>query len=399
MTNNIRILNSLLNSDDVGSLLVWCSEHADNPKYGINSVLRIFSTLLDKKDVVSIRMLLKYITTDNMNNSQIKSFGVLMLRYHILQDDTEKASTLFLQLYPKNTRKKHLFLLIEKYISNGNYESAVEWYLSYMKSYVVEADDINIFFDIPYSYKIFDTVVGYPITFENKEYDIFDPIINTGIIQLIELSQHERDLIILVIQNTVGKNRQQEFYTYINSLKYTKYDFVIDGANILFSGSDKINYNSYIRLDTLIKYLFNHHPNKRIQLVLHNRHFKNLSNVYWGEDVHKIIQTWKNVDILQTPNGLNDDYFSILSSVYSNSKIITNDKFRDHILIIMNQMTSSSLNIFKIWCLENTITYNFTDYTNICLNYPPPYSMRIQKIDNYYYFPTKKGTFLKFIKK
>ncbi len=154
--------------------------------------------------------------------------------------------------------------------------------------------------------------------------------------------------------------------------------YVIDGANVLFSSHDGLK-----KLHTIVEnlHLMNFNPNFNlnfnieITIVLHKRHFQKN-----GQAASLKQQKFKKdikMNIVETPYGVNDDYYSIFIAMKNNCLLVTNDKFRDHIYHISPRI--------QLWHKQTVISFN-DDGT---LNMPTPYTHCIQKInDTNMWFPS-----------
>ena len=135
--------------------------------------------------------------------------------------------------------------------------------------------------------------------------------------------------------------------------------FVIDGANILFSGGESL-------LRRIINQL---KPMGSVVIVLHKRHVVNLSG-------------FSDVTFIRTPYGVNDDYYSLSLAMDPgtgvSSYLVTNDQFRDHVYEISP--------LIKTWRQSFVITFSL-DGT---LTLPLPYSHCIQSSADgaRFYIPT-----------
>ena len=194
----------------------------------------------------------------------------------------------------------------------------------------------------------------------------------------------------------IDDNTRKEILKFIsNSKEYSKsiikfneyiltkdYNVVIDGANVGFYNQrpDLGGILQYLQIDRVVDYF--EKIGKKVLIILHERHLK------CSKKNKKIIDKWKEKKIIYfTPKRLNDDIFWIYSSI-SKKKclIVTNDKIRDHKFIINKlSLNEKELSQFELWFNDYNIKYDFKEKLEI--NIPFDYSERIQKIDNYLYFP------------
>jgi len=139
---------------------------------------------------------------------------------------------------------------------------------------------------------------------------------------------------------------------------HTKY--VIDGANVLFSSHNGIN-----KLDKIIDALTA--DGSVVTLVLHKRHFQQQGKMAKHLQKFLVLDSSK-VQLVQTPYGVNDDYYSIYIAMKNNGLLVTNDKFRDHIYHI-NPLIAK-------WYKQSVITFNNDGEFTM----PYPYSHCIQQL-------------------
>jgi ribonuclease P protein 3 len=125
-------------------------------------------------------------------------------------------------------------------------------------------------------------------------------------------------------------NHFNDFLSSNCSTTNSDYDVVIDGANIGYYKQNFMNsphHVNYEQIDWIVRY-FTYTLNKRVLLVMHNRHFtkRMLPSKY-----QYIIDFWMNNNILyQTPAGMNDDWFWMHAALKYKSLVVTNDEMRDH---------------------------------------------------------------------
>merc|ERR1712195_93072 len=139
----------------------------------------------------------------------------------------------------------------------------------------------------------------------------------------------------------------------------SNYDVVIDGANIGYYKQNFMNsphHVNYEQIDWIVRY-FTYTLNKRVLLVMHNRHFtkRMLPSKY-----QYIIDFWMNNNILyQTPAGMNDDWFWMHAALKYKSLVVTNDEMRDHHF----QMLAPKF--FLRWKERHQIHFDFGNWCTI----------------------------------
>ena len=109
------------------------------------------------------------------------------------------------------------------------------------------------------------------------------------------------------------------------------------------------------------------------------------------EIVRKYIKDWKNKKIIYlTPYKMSDDWFFLYGALLTKkSKIVTNDKLRDHVFKISERSLID--NTLSKWIERSIINYEFNSNSflieSLKLKYPQKYSNRIQKLNNIWHFP------------
>ena len=167
-------------------------------------------------------------------------------------------------------------------------------------------------------------------------------------------------------------------YNLKRKISKKKFNYILDGGNILLSNKGRYNLKSYKFLLKMMSNIEN--P----LLIIHNKYFKNNKL----ESINKIINTLKEKysnNIFLTPYRNNDDYYILLASLKLNLPIISNDNFRDHIFDVGSNT------------LRNFIDRYVLKYDNTIVESLKSYSKCIQVIDNNIYVPTNDGSFYKVI--
>lgn len=196
----------------------------------------------------------------------------------------------------------------------------------------------------------------------------------------IEIDDNTREEILEFIYNSPEYSKSIiKFNDYILTKDY---NVVIDGANVGFYNQrpDLGGRLQYLQIERVVEYF--EKIGKKVLIILHERHLK------CSKQNKKIIEKWIGKEIIYfTPKRLNDDIFWIYSSILKKKcLIVTNDKIRDHKFIINKlSLNEKNLSQFELWFNDYNVKYDFKDKLEI--NIPFDYSERIQKIDNYLYFP------------
>ena len=170
-----------------------------------------------------------------------------------------------------------------------------------------------------------------------------------------------------------------------------KFEVIIDCGNIIhrFSNSKKFN-NKEIKYKYLLEFFNNV---KKLYgnplLIINKKYLKLNSDDKSNKLIFDINNQFEN-NIFHPPSNDNDDYYILYSALILNRKIITKDKFRDHMHIFKE--TDNLYDIFKIFINQNTFNHSIISkkkkikyIKNRC----------IQKFDNYILIPSKNGNYLK----
>jgi proteinaceous RNase P len=184
---------------------------------------------------------------------------------------------------------------------------------------------------------------------------------------------NQKTILLNIIKNDIAKNHYK-FLGFIHKInKYSKVDYILDGANIGYfkQRPDKGNPISYKNINNVIEHL--EKQKKSILLFLHEKHI-NDNNYY--------VKLWNQKNILYiTDKGLNDDWFWLYAALnFMDTKVITNDNMCDHYYQCLHQK------FFKKWRDLNRVTFNFIK-NRVILNIPKPYLIETQQSINGYHIP------------
>ena len=186
------------------------------------------------------------------------------------------------------------------------------------------------------------------------------------------------------------RNHWNQFHTFLT--KYdTDMDILIDGANVgyyeqNFNGAPK--HVDYHQINWMVQHII-HKLKKSVLLIMHSRHFA--SNLM-PKFAQPIVQGWIDQNILyQTPPGMNDDWFWLHAALHfgPGTCIVTNDEMRDHHFQMIAPRS------FIRWRDRHQIHFQFGHWIQeqnqsqpndngkareVILQYPDPYSRRIQRV-------------------
>jgi hypothetical protein len=177
------------------------------------------------------------------------------------------------------------------------------------------------------------------------------------------------------------------------------FDVILDAANI---GYFKQNYGKapkhvdYQQIDWIVRRFTEAPENKRVLVVLHERHFSPTLMPIWARP---IVDRWQqtgassNVSLYKAPAGCNDDWFWLHAGLWCGKQcmVVTNDEMRDHHF----QMLSHGS--FLRWKERHQIRFEFGDWEDaarqeknggrkerrrqVILQRPDVYSRRIQRLE------------------
>lgn len=198
-----------------------------------------------------------------------------------------------------------------------------------------------------------------------------------------DLTKQEKNNLISNIENFYFTNKKY-LNKYKSFLQNNNINIFIDAGNIIYYQGGKINYNSFKKIDIIVKNL---EKNNNVLVIIHQRHLQNIKKMNNKEQILKLYNSWK---VFETPFKLNDDWYFIYGSLLiKNSFIVTNDKLRDHQFKI-SEKTNLNNTLAKL-IDRIVIRYDFKEKkyndNNLILKYPNKYSTEIQKVNNIWHFP------------
>lgn len=418
----IVALNTLLkhqDQDQVAALINWyktSSSEAVSLSYN-----RIFNALLDLgslgvQAISDIGLLVSI--QETMISSPNRESGILLLRYYISTDNLDMATTLFRNLHQTNaklTRKRHAQLLLQAYVGANppRWLDAYEMFRLMVNSYPtpgIIGEDVLPFLNPEAQTvvtQVLDLILGQPIQLGAGSIPdswLVDPMLS--VLSVPAEDQHSELSIIdftpsqvnLLMDNldAAFKHKGTKANPCTAADFSIHYDYIIDGANVMFFIERRITLHSYKRISRLLKTLQSYHhqwcgATPKILLVLHRRHLdppRKFRRAALAE-----IKFWEQnnrcLDICCTPKGINDDYYSLLNAFpRPKALLITNDKFRDHIYRLSSK--EFNLDLIRQWRAEKVIEYDMEprDDGKVTLHMPISYSFRVQKsLSGDYYIP------------
>lgn len=426
------------NDKNYDEILEWLNKNKKHKKYE-DKLCHIFHLLITNNDIPRCTTLVR------QNNIKLNTFpifecqkqlGILLIQYYLHCSDFitsfDNALNVFKYLLSiKEVRKRHLNIILTWLINKDmdvfiKEEKFTRLYLDELiPNFTPDIEEVYLILkitNVKFRSMLLETVLHQPIyyyyldnTILPNDIQLFDPSsisssMNLSLVQqpnILDLKKYYMTYEqILCIQNKIkdvfiSENKLNIYDSYIKwlSINSSKYNIIIDGANILYALDRKITPNGYRRINQMINHLKN--KGLKILLILHKRHFKlnkykKLWPLYDYQNIKNLINTWINTDnqciTYQTPYNMNDDLFLILASIYNESKqIITNDKFRDHIFKFSNKI--GKLNLISQWKQDYGINYKFainfdTESDHVSTYNCSEYSSIVQKSIYGYYIPT-----------
>lgn len=401
--DQMSALSVLVKSDAPASdLMHWYDTVSDRAKNIART--RLMNLCMDQSALEEFAVLMQ-----DLPKPVARDAGILLIRYHLTRDEYDTALEIYKDLLTrKDTRKRHAFLLFDYLLQVDRYEDADTFYQSYIAGnpdYVVSGSDLVTLMGHPANIvqpHVFESLLSQPVILpqravaHERSKSFPDGETPNGPLQKIELTETQLNHLLDTIRATFNKKGTLKDYDRIVKGK-KPYDYVIDGANVMFFIDRKVTLNGYQRLMKVINALKTMQPGCKTLLVLHHRHFK---SKLARTGARQIIQHWRgdpNLDILQTPTDSNDDYYSILSClIRPKCRLVTNDLFRDHIFKLSRR--DHSLDLLGQWHEETAIKYNVEMEQDgkrrrqiIIFTQPLRWSRRVQKLEDVYYVPVEDG--------
>jgi hypothetical protein len=316
--------------------------------YQVNGLSRQVHDLLMNNKYSELQILLEKYGMSNLSNTKNKGIISLILQYGINTNNIEIINSIFPYLSMKRDYLNYILYHKE------NKEHTIEIFTKYIKPDSILQKDIEFISENNLIY-LLTYLEG---TFIKMDIEGYLPPVNFQKFLL-----KDTEFLFSKISRKINPN---DLIKFTKKIENSKYNFIIDAGNILFSRNGNFTDNSIEDLAHVI----NHFKNNFI--IIHTRHLKN--------DKIKKLLIHKNY--FSTPYNYNDDIFVLLSYLHNcNSCIITNDNYKDH--------------TFEDNNLRNYISDDIIKYTNKngIFTFEPKrkYTRNIQVIDNRVYVPGTIG--------
>ena len=303
-------------------------------------------------DLVKLALEHMGISWETVDNPEL---AILTVEYLTMSGSMDEALSVATRMTIADTgpsaRKRIVELLLEAcYNKQGDFHNAALIIKTFLtgKPFNASAWDLAPMLDAPreISTEVFSWFIGQEI-YLPVVHGTVDPPADLTIMPL-ELTNIHRE-----ISDRLAMKGKKVPADIVMSLKAK---FIIDGANVLFSGGEPL-------LKRIISQLS---PMGPVSVVLHQRH--NVSNAA------DFIRT--GASLCRTPYGVNDDYYSLSLAMGNSAYLVTNDQFRDHV----NEISP----LIKTWRKTAVIGFKL-DGTLIN---PYPFSHCIQRTPSGYCIPT-----------
>lgn len=327
-----------------------------------------------------------------------EAYLTIGMRLYLNVNDIDAAYKLLRLI--KNPKKRNVLPIFQHYCNNNDdiifnfyksnmYEKFLiseEDYLCLIKKYVNENEKLNFIFDdmknnilsINDSLKDILLLKGNLVTIKNN----YCTNCNNKLLS-IDLKEKEK----LNLKNNIENiyfTKKNNLNNFKNFLLKNKIDIFIDAGNIIYYQGGIINYNSFKKIDIIVKRLENKY---NTVVIIHQRHYNNIKKMENKENILKLFNSWKKYE---TPYNTNDDYYFIYGCLLNDkSFIVTNDKLRDHQFKV-SEKTNLNNTLAKL-IDRRVINYDFINKKynadNLELKFPNEYSTEIQKVNNIWHFP------------
>jgi hypothetical protein len=367
---------------------------------------------LDIKGVKQLAFLLYKIPNDsNLVNQIISKFslenliktknnGIIsnLLCYYISINDINTIEEIIRLTSINNfNMMKRDYLNLAKYFYNDNIDISIKYFNHIFSMVSINTDSVILSKDIDFliENKMFNLIIlisGLFIESSINSYSLVDGLEKSLKLKIIDskIINNIKDY----VENILGTKIVKQLNQFIKK-QITNFVAIIDGGNVLHARSGIINPTSLIDLENLIKLVKKEIGNPL--LIIHYRHLKT-----WPNLINQL--NLMNISYYLTPYNMNDDIFILWFFLIFNSQsyIISNDKYRDHIFkfetskksLMVNSNISYDFSQFNYILHQQTLKYNLVPYS---IDSRPTYSRCIQLENNQIYIPHSSGKFIELI--
>lgn len=355
-------------------------------KYEKNVNYKLYQLIEDNKLSEAEKIIFEVLDHElKFNGKEYRGFVSLVLKYYILLENDIKIDNIFQN--NKDSLMKRDILTYCNYYYYSNYEKALMSFIYLNQNYLIDASNL--------SYLIENKMFKF-ISFLDGKYIKLSK--NYNLPELRDTSKVKKYIFDKDITRSILSKLsiyQKDFLNFLDRVrKFEGRKIIIDGGNILFAYSGKINKKGYELLLKLIKYFWN--INIIPLLIIHNRHLKNKKNKQNIKFISEIQKLNKNF-IFETPFNKNDDLYILYSSLFLESNILSNDNYKDHIYNFKNNKNKLEDNLYQVYIENLVCNYTLTDsFCNINKIEFIDKSLCIQVNQDNILIPTVKDNFLIF---
>jgi hypothetical protein len=325
---------------------------------------------------------------------ETKGFISLVLKFYISSNDSINLDNIYISY--KNTLMKRDILNYSYYYYKSDYKKALDSFNYLMENYYI--DSSNLDFIISNNMDRFIILLdGSYIKTTNSTNSVY--LDNYDILRKYPFNQRIINDTISKIKDQLNEEKILKFNRIMEPYKTNK-KIIIDAGNILFAVNGNITLNSYIHLIKFIKYFKNNNITPII--VIHTRHLK---KTFKGNQKDKkiinaidIIYSLSDNLILETPYNQNDDFYIIYLGLFYQSKILTNDNYKDHIFNFRTNKLESDENMVENYIDDLVSKYNILG-DSIVIDHISSLNISkcIQIKNNIVYIPTTNNKFIRYI--
>jgi len=292
---------------------------------------------------------------------------------------------------------KRDYLNLAKYFYNDNIDISIKYFNHIFSMVSINTDSVILSKDVDFliENKMFNLIIlisGLFIESSINSYSLVDGLEKSLKLKIIDskIINNIKDY----VENILGTKIVKQLNQFIKK-QMINFAAIIDGGNVLHARSGIIGPTSLIDLENLIKLVKKEIGN--LLLIIHYRHLKT-----WPNLINQL--NLMNISYYLTPYNMNDDIFILWFFLIFNSQsyIISNDKYRDHIFkfetskksLMVNSNISYDFSQFNYILHQQTLKYNLVPYS---IDSRPTYSRCIQQENNRIYIPHLSGKFIELI--
>lgn len=347
--------------------------------------------LLESRKIAEASILVESILEDlTFTGKEKRGFISLVIKLYIMNSDNDKLDS-FYQIHKDNLMKRDILLYCQYYYLSDHVKSTKNFVYLISNYYL---DSSNLLFLI--KNKMFDFIKilnGFYIKLTDfSSLEIIDNY------EMLEKYTFKTEIIEHILSQVKISKKSDLMFFYKNLEEIDNRKIIIDAGNILFSFGGEVTISGYKLLLELVEYFFD----KEIIpiIIIHNRHLKThykgkLKEKNIVDSINSLRKFGSNF-IFETPYNENDDFYIIYLSLILQSKILTNDNYKDHIFNFRTNEVSSEENMAQNYIDDLVVKYSIEGGTFIINNIDSQeISKCIQIIGNDFYLPTIENTFVK----